>query len=143
MQNNKVLIVDDQYWIKIMLKEVLTNSGFTAFVASNHVEALEIAKNEQPDIVVLDVNLPGIDGLSLLSSLKKVKPSIRAVFISASSYTDYVSRAMTEGALGFFFKPFDIFEFTTFLVKISTSGMASRGEGKWEMDGGPPAQKTS
>ena len=76
MQNNKVLIVDDQYWIKIMLKEVLTNSGFTAFVASNHVEALEIAKNEQPDIVVLDVNLPGIDGLSLLSSLKKVKPSI-------------------------------------------------------------------
>jgi two-component system response regulator (stage 0 sporulation protein F) len=141
MENRKILIVDDQHWIKIMLQEVLTNSGFTAFVASNHTEALEIVKNKQPDIAILDVNLPGIDGLSLLSRLKKVKSNIKVVFISGSSDTDYVRRAMVEGALGFFFKPFDIFEFTTFLVQISTSGMASRGEGKWEMDGGT-TQKT-
>jgi len=59
MQNYKILIVDDQHWIKIMLQEVLSNSGFTALTASNHLEAVEIVKNEQPDIVILDVNLPG------------------------------------------------------------------------------------
>lgn len=136
MQNKKILIVDDQHWIKMMLQEVLSNSGFTVFTASNPVEAAEITKDEQPDIVILDVNLPGIDGLSLLSRLKKVKSNIKAVFISGASDTDYIKRAMAEGALGFFLKPFDIFEFTTFLIKISTSDMASRGEGKWEMDGG-------
>jgi two-component system response regulator (stage 0 sporulation protein F) len=136
MQNYKILIVDDQHWIKIMLQEVLSNSGFTALTASNHLEAVEIVKNEQPDIVILDVNLPGIDGLSLLSRLKKVKSNIRAVFISGTSDTEYVRRAMAEGALGYFLKPFDILEFTTFLVKTSTSDMASRGEGKWEMEGG-------
>ena len=134
MQKYKILIVEDQHWIKIMLQEVLTNSGFTAFITSHYMEAVEITKKEQPDIVILDVNLVGIDGLSLLSKLKKVKSDIKTVFISGSSDTDYVRRAMAEGALGFFFKPFDILEFATFLVDISTSGTASRGEGKW--DGG-------
>jgi len=136
MQSYKVLIVDDEYWVKIMLQEVLINSGFTVFTASDHVEAVEVVKNDQPDIVILDVNLLDIDGISLLSRLKSIKSDIKAVFISGYSDAGCVEIAKARGALGFFIKPFDILEFATFLVEISTSGMASRGEGKWEMNGG-------
>ncbi|NLU10948.1 MAG: response regulator [Tepidanaerobacter acetatoxydans] len=136
MQSYKVLIVDDEYWVKIMLQEVLINSGFTVFTASDHVEAVEVVKNDQPDIVILDVNLLDIDGISLLSRLKSIKSDIKAVFISGSSDAGCIEMAKAHGALGFFIKPFDILEFATFLIEISTSGMTSRGEGKWEMNGG-------
>lgn len=135
MQSYKVMIVDDEYWVRIMLQEVLINSGFTVFTASDHVEAVEAVKNDQPDIVILDVNLPDIDGISLLSKIKDVKSDIKAVFISGYSDAGCVEMAKACGALGFFIKPFDILEFATFLVEISTSGTASRGEGKWEMNG--------
>ncbi len=136
MQNCKVMIVDDEYWVRIMLQEVLTNSGFIVFAASNHVEAIKIVKNDKPDIAILDVNLPDMDGISLLSKIQEIKSDIKAVFISGYSDTGCVETAKARGALGFFIKPFDILEFATFLVEISTSGMASRGEGKWEMNGG-------
>lgn len=93
MPKYKILIVDDQHWIRIMLDEVLSNSGFKVFRASNYIEALEIAKNDQPDIVVLDVNLPDIDGLNLLPKLKMVKPDIQAVFISGSPDKNYIRKA--------------------------------------------------
>lgn len=136
MHKNKVIIVDDQHWIKVMLKEVLSDSGFTTLVASNHIEAVEIVKSEQPDIVILDVNLPDINGFELLSKLKNIKPDMKAIFISGSSNAEYARRAMAEGALKYFIKPFDIFEFATFLVEISSLDPASRGEGKWQMNGG-------
>lgn len=136
MKKNRVLIVDDQPWVKVMLKEALSASGFDTHVASDHIEAVEIVKSEQPDIVILDVNLPDIDGFKLLSILKNIKPDIKAVFISGSSNAEYARRAMTEGALRYFIKPFDIFEFATFLFEISSLDLASRGEGKWQMNGG-------
>lgn len=102
--------------------------GFDTHVASDHVEAVELVKIEQPDIVVIDVNLPEIDGFRLLSIIRKLKPDVKAVFISGSYNANHARRAMTEGALRYFTKPFDIFDFITFLVEISQQDLASRGE---------------
>ncbi len=133
MKNFKVLVVDDQYWIKEMLKEVLSDSGFSVFAASGHTEAIETTKREWPDIVVLDINLPEINGFDLLSKLKKVKTDIKVVFISGFQNIDYVDRAVKKGALGFFTKPFDIYEFRDHLVEIRTAEIASGGKSEWEL----------
>ncbi|NLZ54863.1 MAG: response regulator [Thermoanaerobacteraceae bacterium] len=135
MYNKKVLVVDDQYWIRVMMKEVLSDSGFTTYIASSHTEAVEILKSDLPDIVILDVKLQDTDGFELLSTLRKIKSDIKAVFISGSPNAVYAQRAMAEGALRYFIKRFDIFEFATFLVEISSLDSASRGEGKWRMNG--------
>ena len=117
MQKIKTLVVDDQIWIRVMLVEVLLEAGFTAFGASNYVEALEIAKSENPDIVILDINLPEIDGLNLLPLLKNIKSDVLAVFISGSFEQEYIKKAVELGAMGFFAKPFDIFELVAFLTR--------------------------
>lgn len=135
MQKIKTLVVDDQIWVRVMLVEVLLEAGFTAFGASNYVEALEIAKSENPDIVILDINLPEIDGLNLLPLLKNIKSDLLAVFISGSFKKEYIKRAVELGAMGFFTKPFDIFELVAFLSGELASGKALEGEGKWERTG--------
>jgi len=129
MSKNIVLIVDDQYWVKLMLKEALVASGFDTLLASNYREAIEKTKIEKPDIVILDVNLPDADGFDLLSKLKGIKPDIKAIIISGSSNAKYARRAMNEGALRYFIKPFDIFDFIGFIIEISSVDLASRGEG--------------
>ena len=94
-------------------------SGFDAHVASDHVEAIEIVKVEQPEIVIIDVNLPEIDGFRLLSIIRSIKPDVKAVFISGSSNVNVARRAMAEGALRYFIKPFDVFDFISYLTEIS------------------------
>lgn len=135
MYKNTVLVVDDQPLINVMLKEVLSNSGFNTFVASNYIEAVEIAKTEQPDVAILDINLPDIDGIELLSKLKEINPDIKAIFISGSFDPQYAQKAADKGVLRYFIKPFDVFELANFLVKISSVDSASKGENKWQMIG--------
>jgi len=128
MSKKNVLIIEDQHWVKIMLKEVLSTSGFDTSVASNCFEAVEKVKIEQPEIVILDVNLPDIDGFELLSKLRKIKSDIKPIFISGSSNAKFAQRAITEGALRYFIKPFDVFDLVTCLNEISSLDVASRGE---------------
>jgi DNA-binding response OmpR family regulator len=120
MPKSKILIVDDQYWIRVMLVEVLEKSGFKTFTASNSAEAVEKVKEEEPDIVILDINLPDTDGQILFTEIRKIRSDIHAVFISADECS--IKKVMTtEQVLGFFVKPFDILKFATFLSKVGTS----------------------
>jgi len=128
MIKNKVLIVDDQHWVKLMLKEALATSGFEAYMASNFMEAMEIVKTQQPEIVIIDVNLPDVDGLELMPILKRIKPDIKAILISGSSNAAITQRAITEGALKYFVKPFDIFDLVAYLIEISSIDAVSKGE---------------
>lgn len=136
MDKNTVLVVDDQHLINVMLKEVLSDSGFDTHIASNHLEAVEIAKSERPDIAILDVNLPDMDGFELLLILREINPDIKAIFISGYFDAEYDQRAFAEGVIRYFIKPFDIFELVTFLVEFSSLDSPSKGEGKWQMDSG-------
>ena len=86
-------------------------------------------KNNNGDLVVIynqllftsciDVNLPEIDGFRLLSIIRSIKPDVKAVFISGSSNVNVARRAMAEGALRYFIKPFDVFDFISYLTEIS------------------------
>ncbi|WP_025025787.1 response regulator [Caldalkalibacillus mannanilyticus] len=110
MEKKKILIVDDQYGIRVLLDEVFRKEGYTTFQAANGTQALTIAQNEEPDLVILDMKIPGMDGLEILKRIKLLNQTIQVIMITAYGELDLIQEAMRLGALTHFTKPFDIDE---------------------------------
>lgn len=108
MANKKILIVDDQNGIRVLLVEVFNVEGYRTFQASNGKLALEIVRNESPDLVLLDMKIPGMDGLDILKHIKQINPSIKVIMMTAYGELDMIKEATDHGALMHFTKPFDI-----------------------------------
>ncbi|WP_110928306.1 response regulator [Bacillus massiliglaciei] len=104
----KILIVDDQFGIRILLNEVLNKEGYTTFQAANGIQALEALNQHAPDLVLLDMKIPGMDGIEILKRMKKVNPDIRVIIMTAYGELDMIQEAKDLGALTHFAKPFDI-----------------------------------
>ncbi len=66
----KVLVVDDEFEIRDVLSNFLTEKGYEVILASNGEEAIELAEKENPHVILLDVKMPGIDGIETCSRLK-------------------------------------------------------------------------
>ncbi|KAF6578083.1 response regulator [Paenibacillus sp. EKM211P] len=110
MEKKKVLIVDDQNGIRILLMEVFGSEGYETFQAANGKIALEIVEKEPPDLVLLDMKIPGMDGLEILKHLKSMNPDIKVIMMTAYGELDMIKEATELGALMHFTKPFDIDE---------------------------------
>lgn len=110
MDKNKVLIVDDQNGIRILLMEVFGSEGYDTFQASNGKLALEIVRNDEPDLVLLDMKIPGMDGLEILKHIKAINKEIKVIMMTAYGELDMIKEATDHGALMHFTKPFDIDE---------------------------------
>ncbi|GAA3410118.1 response regulator [Paenibacillus hodogayensis] len=108
MDKKKVLIVDDQNGIRVLLVEVFSNEGYNTFQASNGKLALEIVRKESPDLVLLDMKIPGMDGLDILKHIKQIDTSIKVIMMTAYGELDMIKEATDLGALTHFTKPFDI-----------------------------------
>ncbi|MBL5767541.1 response regulator [Heyndrickxia sporothermodurans] len=104
----KILIVDDQFGIRILLNEVLQKEGYKTFQAANGAQALEITKKYAPDLVLLDMKIPGMDGIEILKRMKVLDPDIRVIIMTAYGELDMIQEAKDLGALTHFAKPFDI-----------------------------------
>jgi two-component system, response regulator, stage 0 sporulation protein F len=105
-----ILIVDDQVGIRVLLMEVFSSEGYKVFQASNGKAALDIVKQHPPDIVLLDMKIPGMDGLEILKHLKAMDPSIKVIMMTAYGELAMIREATELGALMHFTKPFDIDE---------------------------------
>ncbi|MFC5651269.1 response regulator [Paenibacillus solisilvae] len=110
MDKNKVLIVDDQNGIRILLMEVFSSEGYNTSQASNGKLALEIVRNDEPDLVLLDMKIPGMDGLEILKHIKAINKEIKVIMMTAYGELDMIKEATDHGALMHFTKPFDIDE---------------------------------
>lgn len=109
-QRKKLLIVDDQNGIRVLLMEVFSSEGYETFQASNGKLALEIVRRESPDLVLLDMKIPGMDGLDILKHVKTIDPSIKVIMMTAYGELDLIKEATDLGAISHFTKPFDIDE---------------------------------
>jgi len=107
---NKVLIVDDKNGIRVLLMEVFNNEGYETFQAPNGKTALEIVRKEAPDLVLLDMKIPGMDGLDILKHIKNIDSSIKVIMMTAYGELDMIKEATELGAIMHFTKPFDIDE---------------------------------
>lgn len=110
MKNKKILIVDDQYGIRVLLDEVFRKEGYQTYQASNGKQALALAEEQKPDLVILDMKIPGMDGLEILKRIKTLNKNIQVIMITAYGELDLIQEAMQLGALTHFTKPFDIDE---------------------------------
>lgn len=110
LKNKKILIVDDQYGIRVLLDEVFRKEGYTTLQAANGKQALELTEQEAPDLVILDMKIPGMDGLEILRRIKTLNQHIQVIMITAYGELDLIQEAMHLGALTHFTKPFDIDE---------------------------------
>ena len=103
-----VLIVDDESEIRTSLRGVLNDEGLRVLEASGGREALEIVRAEQPDLVLLDVWMPDIDGIELLRELRSESNPPQVVMISGHGNVETAVRATKLGAFDFIEKPFSI-----------------------------------
>jgi two-component system response regulator (stage 0 sporulation protein F) len=104
----KILIVDDQFGIRILLNEVFQKEGYETFQAANGVQALDILQKHTPDLVLLDMKIPGMDGIEILKRMKRIDPEIRVIIMTAYGELDMIQEAKDLGAITHFAKPFDI-----------------------------------
>ncbi|NOU91995.1 response regulator [Paenibacillus sp. LMG 31456] len=106
----KLLIVDDQNGIRILLMEVFSSEGYETYQASNGKLALDIVRGSSPDLVLLDMKIPGMDGLDILKHIKSIDSSIKVIMMTAYGELDMIKEATDLGAIMHFTKPFDIDE---------------------------------
>ena len=102
-----ILIVDDLDFIKIVLRDILEKSGFrVAGEASNGDDAIRIYQDTKPDAVLMDITMPGMDGLTALKKIKEIDPAARIIICSALGQQRLIVQAIQLGAKDFIVKPF-------------------------------------
>lgn len=103
----KILVVDDEPNIVYLLTEFLKSMEYEVITAANGDEALEKVRQESPQVVLLDVNLPGKTGIEILREIKQEKPGTSVIMVTAVTEQDIGRRALELGAFDYILKPFD------------------------------------
>ena len=107
MAEVRILVVDDEYLIRWTLQQNLEREGYEVFLAETGEEALEKVKEGAPDLVLLDIKLPGMNGYQVLEKALKIDEGIIPIMITAFDEVDKVVKAMRLGAFDYITKPFD------------------------------------
>ncbi|MCP4749203.1 MAG: response regulator [Desulfobacteraceae bacterium] len=100
-----ILIVEDEEPVRLSLSSFLQDYEFRIFEAENGIAGLELFRKQQPDLVMLDLRMPGMDGLKLLSILKAEAPDMPAIVVSGTGKIDDAIEALRLGAWDYVLKP--------------------------------------
>ena len=106
----KVLIVDDDSGIRKLLSRFLEREGFNPVEAENGLDGVELAKKEHPDIIIMDVMMPQMDGLTAARLIKFYKPlsQVPIIFLTAKDEEKEIELAEATRAEAYITKPFDV-----------------------------------
>ena len=120
----RILLVDDEETFVLNLARILTNRGFSVTTAGNGIEALEcVAARAAFDVVVLDIKMPGLDGIETLRRIKALAPELQVIMLTGHASLDSGIQAIREGAFDYLLKPCDTEELTD---KIRTASELER-----------------
>ncbi|MDY6792578.1 MAG: response regulator [Thermodesulfobacteriota bacterium] len=103
----KVLMVDDEEQFRSTTKKILNKKGFDTILAGSGEEAIDKLK-ENPDVVILDIKMPGMDGHQTLNEMKKLSPQIPVIMLTGHGALPSAREALVEGAFDYLAKPCDI-----------------------------------
>ena len=102
-----VLICDDAAFMRMMIKDILTKNGYNvAGEAENGLEAVEKYNETKPDLVMMDITMPEMDGIQALKKIKEADPNATVIMCSAMGQQAMVIEAIQSGAKDFIVKPF-------------------------------------
>jgi two-component system chemotaxis response regulator CheY len=102
-----VMVVDDAAFMRMRCKKILMENGFDVVEAANGIEAVSMYKENHPDMVLMDITMPDMDGLAALKEIKKIDPSAKVAMVTAMGQQALVMEALKTGAMDFVIKPFD------------------------------------
>lgn len=114
MSRERILVVDDEFLIRWSLQEDLGKEGYDVLTAEDGRESIEIMEKETPDLVLLDIHLPEIDGIKVLERMKEIDREVPVIMITAYGMVESAVAAMRLGAYDYINKPFNLDD-----VKIS------------------------
>lgn len=129
----KILAVDDEKHIRLLVEVNLKRAGYTVITASDGEEALEKVKSEKPDLVVLDVMMPRKDGFEVLRTLRADPETMNlpVIMLTAKAQDADVFRGWQSGVDSYLTKPFNPMELLTFVKRIFASDGSH--DGRFEM----------
>jgi DNA-binding NtrC family response regulator len=110
MAFTKVLLIDDEVEFASALAERLQLRNYDAKAVYNALEALNSIYSDKPDVVVLDLKIPGMDGLEILKTIKQFDPTIEVIILTGHGDIESVKEGLTSGAFEYIMKPLDIGE---------------------------------
>jgi DNA-binding NtrC family response regulator len=113
-----ILIVDDEDEARLGLSKLLSVKGYHVLTASNGVEALEVLRNQPTSIIITDIKMPEMDGLTFLREIKKLIPGIKVVIITGYGEVETYLEAMNLGAIEFLHKPIQFDDLVKVINKL-------------------------
>jgi len=107
MEGMTILLVDDEARFLQTTQKLLTKSGYDVHTAPGGFEAIEILKRKTIHVVVLDVKMPGMDGITTLKEIKRHYPLVEVIMLTGHATVEYAIEGMRSGAADYLMKPVD------------------------------------
>lgn len=144
MKETHILVVDDDTSMRMALCETLESCGYLVEAAANGSEALDKFRAGAFEAVITDMRMPGMSGMDVLKSIKKISPESPVILITAYGTVNTAVEAMKEGASDFIMKPFSL-EDIEFVVKnvLATQARRTKGEDGRNEKSRPPTGRSS
>lgn len=118
MNQNRVLIVDDEEIIRLTLAHTLETMALQAEIAINGEEALEKLKQQEYALMLLDIKMPGLNGMAVLAETRQIRPQMLVIMITAYGTVENAVVAMKLGAVDFIQKPFAPQEIRELVIRV-------------------------
>ncbi len=116
--SKRVLVIDDEEKFGCLIAGFLMGRGYQTNVASNSDEALEALERFGPEIVLLDVRMPGLSGLELLKRIRSTPLPPRVIMVTAMDTSEMIDEAMDNGAEGYLCKPIDLNQLEQLIAEL-------------------------
>ncbi len=113
----KILVIDDEKLIRWTLEDALRKEGYRVFSAETGEAGLRLVEEEYPDLILLDLRLPGMDGMEVLERAKELEPEALVIILTAHGTVESAVAAMKKGAFDYVNKPFDLDETRLIICK--------------------------
>lgn len=104
---NKILLVEDIYFNQVLIQSLLTDWGYDVILAENGSEALAKMQSEKPNLIVLDLMLPIMDGFKFLEEKRNIGINTPVIVLSARNDMESINKAISLGAVDYITKPFN------------------------------------
>lgn len=126
MRKYRILVVDDEHLIRWSLEQSLKRQGYEVSTAASGEDALRVLRDDPPDLMLLDVQLPGINGLDVLEKAKELAEEVIVIMVTALGVLETAVKAMRMGAYDYINKPFNLDELAIVIKKALETGELRR-----------------
>ncbi len=116
-----ILVIDDESGIRALLKEILVRQGHQVYEAKDGITGLEQFYRVQPDLVLLDVSMPGRDGFAVLKEIRRQNTVVGVLMVSAFKQAHLITKALASGADGYLQKPFRLTDLLKEVQQVSAA----------------------